>query len=1127
MAIISGDSLNIDIVKLKQDLEQSGVLKVLSINPTATGFDCEIINAENFSTTLTAEELQLAESVISGHQDQQKRKLQVKTSATEVYDATNKLFVDNKINDIIGPNANAALDTLMELSNALNNDSNFATTIATQINQIESDITSLENDVQSLQQTDQLLASNIQQGDQTVLTTLSSQLSTEQTTRSSADNNLQNQITSLSSSLKPVATSGSYTDLTDKPTLFGGSYNDLSDLPTLFSGAYADLTGKPTLFSGDYADLSNKPTIPSALDDLSDVTISSPSNDQVLKYNGTAWVNSAAPAAGATDLDGLTDVAVTGAAKGQFIVHNGTSFVNSNTIEASGAAVKPLIVKGAASQSANLFEVQNSGGYDIFAINSSGYPVIKNLNAYSYQLNTNGAGALAGRGVVTCVTYTGGTDGEYFMMSTGLGTSSPDLKLMNINLGTQQIGFNTAVASISGQMHLTVASASRKGFVLQAAASQTGNLLEIQNSAGTPIFYTNSNGRLFIKNATAGDYLQLGFSTDNNQYGMVCGVNPGSGYQSTYIGAYAGQRMSGSYNTAVGTQALWGQSGASGTSNIGIGGHCGYSLTSGSANTLVGYQSGYSISTGGSTVAIGSGAGYNTSTGTNNVFVGTNAGAVAGAATNSHQIAIGSGATTSGDYALAIGRSASAAANCMDIRFGNASQITGDASGNIAIANTLHSKRYTETVANAFNTSLAPSTGTLTVDTSLGNCVLGALNAAVTTWAFTNVPTENSKVTTVSAVIAGNTSFTYGSACSVNGSAVATGVQWFGGTAPTPSSTTDVLTFVIIRDSAGTIRVLGSAQTVDSVIGSASAGIDGAGSANYLSKWTDANTISNSAIYETGGNAGIGTASPRNGGAGYTGLTVNGSTSGFVDINTNGTRVLTAYGSGNHCIFTNPTSTGTMYFRTQDTDRMSISSSGSVVVPGAFTSNQPLRTYNPTSGKSYAMGPFYNNDDWQVTYSGDSFATHTFLFSIGTNGYIKTGLAASSPYNATTAAAANMFVYTDGGLYRSTSSLKYKTDVQPLSHGLSKVLELRPVTYKGKGQTDSENRYGGLIAEEVHDAGLTEFVQYAEDGTPDALAYGNMVSLAFKAIQELNAKVDALQAEKEALEARIAALENN
>jgi hypothetical protein len=94
--------------------------------------------------------------------------------------------------------------------------------------------------------------------------------------------------------------------------------------------------------------------------------------------------------------------------------------------------------------------------------------------------------------------------------------------------------------------------------------------------------------------------------------------------------------------------------------------------------------------------------------------------------------------------------------------------------------------------------------------------------------------------------------------------------------------------------------------------------------------------------------------------------------------------------------------------------------------------------------------------------------------------------------------------------------LKYKKDVQDATHGLAEVLALRSVTYKGKGKIDGETVFGGLIAEEVHAAGLTEFVQYAEDGTPDALSYGNMVSLCIKAIQEQQAIINSLKARLDA-----------
>ena len=98
--------------------------------------------------------------------------------------------------------------------------------------------------------------------------------------------------------LATVATTGSYTDLTDKPNLFSGDYNDLTNKPTIpdaqinsdwteadssskayiqnkpnlatvaTTGNYSDLNGTPSLAtvatSGDYDDLTNKPTIPAA-----------------------------------------------------------------------------------------------------------------------------------------------------------------------------------------------------------------------------------------------------------------------------------------------------------------------------------------------------------------------------------------------------------------------------------------------------------------------------------------------------------------------------------------------------------------------------------------------------------------------------------------------------------------------------------------------------------------------------------------------------------------------------------------------------------------------------------------------------------------------------------------------
>ena len=125
----------------------------------------------------------------------------------------------------------------------------------------------------------------------------------------------------------------------------------------------------------------------------------------------------------------------------------------------------------------------------------------------------------------------------------------------------------------------------------------------------------------------------------------------------------------------------------------------------------------------------------------------------------------------------------------------------------------------------------------------------------------------------------------------------------------------------------------------------------------------------------------------------------------------------------------------------------------------------------------------------------------TEAIKLDNNGY----LYCPAAYGLTTGNAANCFIGSDGSFQRSTSSLKYKKNIADATHGLTDLLELRSVTYEGKADGDAGKTFGGFIAEEVDALGLTEFVQYAEDGSPDALAYGNMVALCVKSIQELKA----------------------
>ena len=163
------------------------------------------------------------------------------------------------------------------------------------------------------------------------------------------------------------------------------------------------------------------------------------------------------------------------------------------------------------------------------------------------------------------------------------------------------------------------------------------------------------------------------------------------------------------------------------------------------------------------------------------------------------------------------------------------------------------------------------------------------------------------------------------------------------------------------------------------------------------------------------------------------------------------------------------------------------------------------------------------HDGLEVRDPSDSYATRLKIDASG-------DLRVQRVYSNTTSGGANVRVQSDGLMQRDTSSRRYKNTITDATHGLADLNKLRPVTYKGNN--DGDTIFGGLIAEEVHDAGLTEFVDYDSDNQPDALKYGNMVSLCIKAIQELSAKVETLETEKTqmqtdltALTARVTALE--
>jgi len=139
-------------------------------------------------------------------------------------------------------------------------------------------------------------------------------------------------------------------------------------------------------------------------------------------------------------------------------------------------------------------------------------------------------------------------------------------------------------------------------------------------------------------------------------------------------------------------------------------------------------------------------------------------------------------------------------------------------------------------------------------------------------------------------------------------------------------------------------------------------------------------------------------------------------------------------------------------------------------------------------------------------------------FYVRNDGYINTGLLSVSPYNYNTTGR-SAIIDVAGGFGYLASVRAAKTNIQNLND-ISWVYNLNPVEFNYR-KKDKDNKfteefevekYYGLVAEEVESVNK-ELCFYDTDGTLRGVGYDKLTSVLVKAIQELNAKVTALEAQ--------------
>jgi len=127
------------------------------------------------------------------------------------------------------------------------------------------------------------------------------------------------------------------------------------------------------------------------------------------------------------------------------------------------------------------------------------------------------------------------------------------------------------------------------------------------------------------------------------------------------------------------------------------------------------------------------------------------------------------------------------------------------------------------------------------------------------------------------------------------------------------------------------------------------------------------------------------------------------------------------------------------------------------------------------------------------------------------------------PGYTTTGSAANTFMAASGLLQRVTSSLRYKQDVETADIDPDAVLSLQPRTWRDRAEVsenpDTDQRYVGFIAEELDAAGLGRFVEYDDEGRPNAIQYDRLSAALLVVAKRQDAQIAALSARLDALEA--------
>jgi len=414
--------------------------------------------------------------------------------------------------------------------------------------------------------------------------------------------------------------------------------------------------------SGNQLNLLLRPNLRSKLADLHDVQITNVQSNQVLSWNGTAWVNATGGGGGGGGaVNSVTGTLVTGTATDPIVniptVDQVGAYSNtnpSNFVNAAGAAAAAPVqsVNGQTNvvvltkSDVGLSNVDNTSdlnkpistatqtGLDLKANKAgdtfTGLVELRGTTAsdtapLGAELTTTGTGAnWTGSGFATGYTHAVGSTAALTTTLNAVNGTYYQIEwtVTGRTAGTFTIAYGgISIASLSATGNSGPRATATTALSITPTTDFDGTIVLSIKTIGTSSATTNlatSAGTLITE-------IRANNINTNTLIGRLAGTRITTGIQNTFFGALAGQNNTAGFSNSIFGVAA-GQNNTTGANNSFFGASAGQNNTAGFNNSFFGESAGVSNTTGGNNSFFGFNAGRNNTTGVNNSFFGLQAG---------------------------------------------------------------------------------------------------------------------------------------------------------------------------------------------------------------------------------------------------------------------------------------------------------------------------------------------------------------------------------------------------------------------------------------------------------------------------------------------------------------------